>query len=72
MIISLKGLAINYCSNCITFSHEILQNNGLKLHVIFNFLEFEFLFCITGICYERDFGQIDGVNYQIVYIYHQI
>ena len=51
---------------------KFLQNNGFKLHVIFNFLEFEFLFCITGICYERDFGQIDGVNYQIVYIYHQI
>ena len=54
MIISLKGLAINYCSNCITFSHEILQNNGLKLHVIFNFLDFDFLLCITGIWYERD------------------
>ena len=32
-----------------------MQNNGLKLqNVIFNFLDFDFLLCITGIWYERD------------------
>ena len=60
MIISLKGLAINYCSNCITFSHEILQNNGLKLHVIFNFLDFDFLLCITGICMMGTLDKLIG------------
>ena len=39
---------------------KFLQNNGFKLHVIFNFLDFDFLLCITGICMMGTLDKLIG------------